>query len=101
MHAALDFAVSHPEPTAAWHRASNTLVLLAAADELSLGWLLADALAAGLRAVAFHEPDRGGELTAVAFEPAAARLLTHLPLALRREVNHDHDSGSRPAVPAR
>jgi hypothetical protein len=63
-------------------------VVLAAPDELSLGWLCDDAAAAGLRVVRFHEPDLGGGLTAAAFEPAARRLVSHLPLALsrRREV---------------
>ncbi len=41
---------------------------------------------AGYRQAAFREPDLGGQLTAVAFEPAAAPLLRSLPLALRREV---------------
>jgi hypothetical protein len=58
--------------------------VLAAAGELSLGWLCDDAAAAGLRVVRFHEPDLGGALTAAAFEPAATRLLSHLPLALSR-----------------
>jgi hypothetical protein len=79
--------VSHPDLIADWHVHSNTLVLLAVADELTLARLCADARDAGLRLVRFHEPDLGGALTAAAFEPAAARRLAHLPLALRREVN--------------
>ncbi len=55
-------------------------MLLAAPDELSLGWLCADAAAADLRLVRFHEPDLGHALTAAAFEPAARRLVAHLPL---------------------
>ena len=72
----------------AWQVASNTLVLLATADELSLAWLCNDAEAAGLRVARFHEPDLGGALTAACFDPAAASLLGSLPLALsgRREV---------------
>ena len=74
-----------------WHSDSNTLVLLAAPDELALSWLRADAASAGLRCAAFHEPDLDGALTALALEPAAGRLVAHLPLALcpstvRREV---------------
>jgi hypothetical protein len=72
-----------------WHSESNTLVLLAVPDELALSWLCADAGRAGLRNVAFHEPDLDGALTALALEPAARRLVAHLPLALqpvRREV---------------
>ena len=72
-----------------WHSESNTLVLLAVPDELALSWLWADATLAGLRVVAFHEPDLDGALTALALEPAGWRLVAHLPLALqpvRREV---------------
>lgn len=81
-HAALDFAVHHPGVVADWHRTSNTLVVLAAPDELALGWFCADARSAGLRVVTFTEPDLGDALTAAAFEPGAHRLLVHLPLAL-------------------
>lgn len=81
-HAALDFAVAYPSETANWHDASNTLVILAVKDELALGWLCEDAESAGFRVVRFHEPDLGGALTAAAFEPAARRRLSHLPLAL-------------------
>jgi hypothetical protein len=56
--------------------------VLAAPDELSLGWLCDDADAAGFRVVRFHEPDLGGALTAAALEPAAARLVARFPLAL-------------------
>jgi hypothetical protein len=89
VHAALDFAIAHPTVTARWHAASNTLVVLAVPDELSLGWLCDDAAAAGLLAVRFHEPDLGGALTAAALtaaalEPAAARLVSRLPLAFSR-----------------
>jgi hypothetical protein len=84
VHAALAFAVVHRDLVDDWYAVSNTLVVLITSDELSLGWLRADAEAAGLRAVGFHEPDMDGALTAVALEPAARRLLSHLPLALSR-----------------
>lgn len=84
VHAALEFALAHPGLVAAWHGASATLVVLAARDELSLGRLCQDAAAGGLRVATFHEPDLGGALTAAAFEPAAHRLVAHLPLALSR-----------------
>ncbi|GIJ43780.1 hypothetical protein Val02_06660 [Virgisporangium aliadipatigenens] len=83
-HAALDFAVRHPDLIGDWHSTSNTLVLLAVPDELALGWLCDDATALGLRVVRFHEPDLGFELTAAALEPAAHRLVSNLPLALAR-----------------
>jgi hypothetical protein len=82
MHAAIDFCFTHPEAAAQWHAHSNTLVVLAARDELALHWLAVDAESAGLRVARFHEPDLGGALTAVAFEPSAGRLLSHLRLAL-------------------
>jgi len=87
-HAAIAFAVAFPELTSQWYAASNTLVVLAVADELDLGWLCDDAHTTGLKVVRFHEPDFDDALTAAAFEPAAARMLAHLPLALaqRREV---------------
>ncbi len=81
-HAVIDFACTYPSLTATWHAASNVLVILAVPDELALGWLEQDVRAAGLRVAPFHEPDLGGALTAVAIEPAAARLLRRLPLAL-------------------
>ncbi|GIF65904.1 hypothetical protein Ais01nite_39390 [Asanoa ishikariensis] len=52
-------------------------MLLAAPDELALTRLYADAV----DAVAVHEPDLDGALTAVAFESASRRLVAHLPLA--------------------
>ncbi|WP_428847179.1 hypothetical protein [Nocardia arthritidis] len=80
-HAAFDFAIAYPDLIVGWHVTSNVLVVLAAPDELALGWLCADAAAAGHRLVRVHEPDLGGALTAAAFEPAARRLVAHLPLA--------------------
>jgi hypothetical protein len=87
IHAALDFAVTYPRIVGDWHRASNTLVALAVPDELSLGWLCDDAVAAGLRVSRFREPDLGGALTAAAIEPAGRRLVSRLPLAFS-----DHDA---------
>jgi hypothetical protein len=78
MHAAIKFALAFPDVTAA----APTLVLLTCSDELSLSWLYADAVAAGLQVVSFQEPDRGDALTALALEPAASRLVGRLPLAL-------------------
>ncbi len=57
-------------------------MLLAVRDELALSWLAADASAAGLHVVSFHEPDLADALTAVALESAGQRLVSGLPLAL-------------------
>ena len=72
-----------------WHTVSNTVVLLAAPDEAALRSVQLLARAESIRAVGFYEPDLGDALTAVALEPAAGRVLAHLPLALsaRKEVN--------------
>jgi hypothetical protein len=83
-HAAFEFALAHPALVDDWHTTSNTVVVLATSDELSLGRLCDDVSAAGLRAVRFHEPDLDGALTAAALEPAARRLVSRLPLALSR-----------------
>jgi hypothetical protein len=71
VHAAIEFALSFPDVAAA----APILVLLAVRDELSLAWLRADALAAGLRIASFQEPDLSNSLTALALEPAASRLV--------------------------
>jgi peptidyl-tRNA hydrolase len=83
-HAALRFALSRPEIARAWQRESETIAVLAAPDELALGRLRADAAGAGLHVVAFHEPDLGGALTALALEPSARPLVRRLPTALPR-----------------
>jgi hypothetical protein len=82
IHAAIEFAVAHSRCVLDWHLATNVVVLLAAADELALGWLCDDAEAAGLLLVRFYEPNLDGCLTAAALEPGAHRLVSHLPLAL-------------------
>ena len=82
-HALREFVAQHPEIDLHWYRTSNTLAFLAARDEPSLGALLQKARQQGIATAPFYEPDRGDELTAVAFGPDARRLLAHLPLALR------------------
>jgi len=85
-HAALQFAIAFPDLTALWQRDSGTLAILAAPDELALGWLYADVVQGGLRVVSFHEPDLHDALTAVALEPAARYLVRRLPTAMARAV---------------
>ncbi len=68
----MGFALTFPEIAVA----APVVVLLAASDELSLSWLHADAVTAGLRVASFQEPDLGGALTAVALERSG--WLTHL-----------------------
>lgn len=81
MHAALSFAVTYPELTAKWHHESQVLVFLAVPDEDELVELGRDLSWFDL--IWFREPDLGDQLTAIAVEPDAGRMLSHLPLALR------------------
>jgi hypothetical protein len=51
-------------------------------DELALSRRCQDAEIVGFRMVSVHEPDLGNALAAAAIEPAGARLVRRLPLAL-------------------
>jgi hypothetical protein len=81
-HAAVEFCLTYPRPTADWHASSGALVLLAALDELDLSRIHVDVTESGLRVAPFHEPDLDGALTAIAVEPAGWRFLARLPLVL-------------------
>jgi hypothetical protein len=83
VHAALAFAYEHPAVMARWYADSTYLVLLAVPDLAGLE--AAAARLSHLVVTAWHEPDMGGELTAVVVEPGAgaSRLLSNLPLTLR------------------
>lgn len=83
-HAVASFAVAHPEAHRAWATGEANVVCLSAGDELELERLLEQAARAALPSAAFREPDLGGELTAIALAGDAARLVSTLPLALRR-----------------
>jgi len=83
-HAALEYAALHPGPSAAWRAASNTLAWLVVDDEQALLDLARQADRRGLRHALFHEPDRANELTAMALEPSARKLVRGLDLALQR-----------------
>lgn len=67
VHAAFQFAQAHPSVTAAWLADSQTIVVLNVADEAELvGWGEA---VHGRPHVLIHEPDLGGEATALAIAP--------------------------------
>lgn len=82
-HALRQFVAEHPSADKEWFEQSNTLALLAAPNEQALFRMLGRAFDLGIRAAAFREPDLGGSLTAIAIEPAGARICRSLPLALR------------------
>jgi hypothetical protein len=87
-HAAIDFTFEHPAVAAEWHRDSNTIAILAARNEPDL-WSIR-ARHGDLAHTVFFEPDLDGQLTAIAFEPAAARRLRNLPLALNGARGGEH-----------
>ena len=82
-HALQEFNIQYPELARNWHGESNTIVLLAVPDEASLAALLRKAKDKLAPISAFHEPDRQGELTAVALGPSGRRFVRDLPLALQ------------------
>jgi peptidyl-tRNA hydrolase len=84
-HALRQLAAEHPELDARWFAESNTLVLLEVSDEPALAALAVRARDDDIPVAAFHEPDLGGSLTAVALGPAARRLVRRLPLAYSRQ----------------
>lgn len=84
-HAMRQFTADHPDLDVEWFSRSNYLALLSVADETELMRLLVSAADLGLKASAFHEPDVGGAITAIAIQPhpKAAELCKGLPLALK------------------
>lgn len=81
-HAMTGFLVEHKDEATRWYSTSNYLALLAVPDEHSLVRLAHKAKQRGLHVFSFHEPDRGGALTAIALESSAKGLLRDLKLAL-------------------
>ncbi len=81
-HAVTEMALGHPGAFRAWHAGTNTVVCVAMTGE-HIARLLHTATMAGDAAVAFYEPDRDDERTAVAVFPSgpALRLLKRAPLA--------------------
>lgn len=83
VHAALAFALAHPEVVGPWHRDSDTLVVLAVPDEAALMALARRAAEAGVLCALYREPSMGHQATALGLSHAARRLLGSLPRALR------------------
>ncbi len=83
MHAAIQFAMEHPEVGRRWFEESNFLAWLRAPDENALYRLIERAERFGVKYSAFREPDLGNCITAVAFEPGkpGRKVCSGLPLA--------------------
>lgn len=80
-HALAELTIADPDAVRYWHEDTNTVVCITL-DALTLGALAALAQVEELTAATFCEPDRGGELTAVAVlwpvvypTPGVARIL--------------------------
>ena len=88
VHSAFAFATRHPCITGPWQRESQFLVIVTVPDEIALIALASNALARNLEISTWHEPDMGGEATALALEPgiAARRLCANLPLLGRERL---------------
>lgn len=82
-HGAIAFMAGFPVTARYWHHKSNNLVVLQVPNEECLLHLATRAQDAGVEHSVFREPDFGDTATAVALEPAGARLVSTLPLALR------------------
>lgn len=84
-HALAEFAFQYPEEFRTWRRESNYLAWLSVRDEDELKKLALKIGRAGVKLVAFFEPDVMFQMTAIAIEPSvkSAKLLTTLPLALK------------------
>jgi len=76
--------MEHPITARYWHHKSNNLVVLQVPNEGCLLHLANRASDASVEHSVFREPDFDNTATAVALEPAGARLVSTLPLALRR-----------------
>ena len=82
-HALAQFFAEHPVRAQQWMKESNTLAMLAAPTEADLRTLQERARQSYYRVAAFHEPDRNDELTAIALEPEAKKLVRTYPLAFK------------------
>lgn len=79
IHAALQYAVEHPEETSKWYNESNYLVFLAARDKGEL-----EVIRDKYPCTETYEPDFDGQpLTAIALIDDG-RGLSSLPLALKK-----------------
>lgn len=87
MHAAIQFAMEHPEINKDWFTNSNYLGFLSVTNEYELHQLIEKALLHGIKISIFREPDIGNQITAIALAPGSKskKLCSNLPLALRNK----------------
>lgn len=84
-HAAVSFALTHPEVAIDWHNISNYIVQLSVKDEAALHELRRKVEQNGLIHFNFREPAMNNAFTAIAIEPSdvTQRLTSNLPLAFK------------------
>jgi len=82
-HALRAFVEEHPDVDKEWFATSNNIVCLEVANEVELQALVDRVAGADVEVSTFTEPDLDDQMTAAAFGPRAAALLSNLPLALR------------------
>lgn len=94
------FTEDFPDLDKHWFENSNYLVCLSAPDLKSLTAIRDGALALGLAVSSFYEPDLNNELTAIAVAPsdAARKLLSRLPLALKKAIEHGRRTDTVPEM---
>lgn len=81
-HALTELALAHPAAFRAWREAGGVVVAVALPGD-ALAELTEEASTAGDASAVFHEPDRGGERTAIAVlprSPSVRRILRQAPL---------------------
>lgn len=83
-HAVADFCMRYPGRAAQWHDNSNYLIILSVPNEQLLVELIERL--EGFRSIVVHEPDLDDEITAIAVEHDAWRILSSLPLACREKI---------------
>lgn len=83
-HAMRLWSHEHPVEDAYWFKRSNNLVCLSVPNEAALLALAGRLRKEGILFSAFREPDFDNAVTAIAVEPAGARFLSSVPLALKK-----------------
>lgn len=82
-HATAEFSISHPALFYDWAKNQRNIVCMSIPNEAALADLLRLAELKGVHRACFHEPDFGGELTAIALGDGGEKITACLPLALR------------------
>ncbi len=85
IHAAIQFAMEHPDTNKEWFEKSNYLGFLSVSNEAELLGLAEKANSLGIECSIFREPDVDNQATAIAIAPGnkSKKLCSNLKLALK------------------